>query len=332
MKYLWTATALMILFVLMPGDAAAEASAQARVTVEVTNHAANGAPVAGDEITLVLYQGEEPIDSRAAQVAEDGRAVFENVSTGPDRVAVARVKHQNMAFQSRPVPLDPAAGEFSALVEVFDVSTDTSRLFVGTHHIMVAAHSTSLEFTEYMQLSNSCDKAVTGSQRDDRNRPVVIRIGLPESFGNLTASSYFEQEALVVDRDGFYDTMAVPPGEHQVTFSYRIEVDRGTMKIVKPITLPTSELMILWEHGQGRLEGLGEPSGRLVNAEGAPVEFYRRTDLKPGDKLAFRISGFNVKRSDPYTWIILAAVFVAMVVIALLRLRPRSAESGQQHA
>ncbi len=332
MKYLRTTTALVALLLLVPGAAGAETSAQGKVTVEVANRTTSGTPVAGDEVTLVLYEGEGSIDSRTAHVAENGRAVFEGVLTGPDRVAVARAKHQNMAFQSQPVPLDPNAGEFAALVEVFDVSTDTSKLSVGAHHIMIAARNESLAFTEYMQLSNSSDKAVTGAQRDDRNRPIVLRIGLPEGFGNLTVSNYFEEQALVVERDGFYDTMAVPPGEHHATFSYKVEVARAAMKIVKPITLPTSELMILWEQGRGRLEGLGEPSGRLVNAAGAPVEFYRRTELKPGDELVFQVSGFNGKRSDPYTWIVLAAVFAIVVVIALLRLRPGSTESGQQHA
>jgi hypothetical protein len=215
-------------------------------------------------------------------------------------------------------------------VQVFDVSTDTSKLSVGTHHIMVAARGGALEFTEYMQLSNSSDKAVTGAQRDDQTRPIVIAVKLPEGFRDLTASSYFESAALVVGGDGFYDTMAVPPGEHQVTFSYKVGIEHGEVEIVKEITLPTAELTVFWEHGQGRLEGLGEPSGRLTNAEGVPLEYYQRNDLKPGARIIFQIAGFAVKRSDAYTWILLAAVFAALVVVALLRSRSRPAQTGSR--
>lgn len=328
MRYPGTTVALAVLLaVWIPGAA----SAQARLAVEVKNGTANGASVVGDEVTLQLYKGREPVHSLQAQVREDGKAVFEDLPTGPQMAAVARARHQNMAFHGRPVSLTPATREFSAEVLVFDVSTDTSKLSVGTHHVMIAARSGSLEFTEYMQLSNASDMAVTGSKRDDRDRPLVIEARLPEGFTDLTASSYFEPQALVVTESGFYDTMAVPPGEHQVTFAYKVGIDRGTVKIVKEITLPTSELTIFWEHGQGRLEGLGEPNDRLTNAEGVPLEYYQRSDLKPGDRIAFGISGFPAQKSDRYTWIILAAVFAAIVVVALLRLRPKPAGTGQQH-
>jgi len=323
---------LAVLSTLMPDETFAQTGPSARLTVEVTNNTANGATVAGDEVTLLLYKGQEQIDTLQAQAGADGKAVFENVPAGPGLAAVPRAKHQNMVFNGPPVSLDPTAGEFSANVPVFDVSTDTSKLSVGVHHIMISINAASLEFTEYMQLSNASDRAVTGAEKDERNRPIVIEIKLPKGFKDLTASGYLEQEALVVTKDGFYDTLAMPPGEHQVTFSYKVDIDRGTVNITQEVSLPTSELVIFWERGQGRLEGLGEPADRLVNAEGVPLEYYRRSALKPGDQIAFQISGFHVKQSDAYTWITLAAVFVVVVVVALLRLRPRPTESGRQHA
>jgi hypothetical protein len=246
--------------------------------------------------------------------------------------AVPRAKHQDMAFHGRPVFLTPAAQELTASVSVFDVSTDTSKLSVGTHHIMIAVRSGALEITEYMQLSNSSDKAVTAARRDDQERPIVIEAKLPAGFKDLTASSYFEQHAFVVTPDGFYDTMAAPPGEHEVRFSYRVDITDSAVKLGKEITLPTSEVTVFWEQGQGTLEGLGEPEARLANAEGVPLEYYQRSHLKPGDRLDFQIAGFTAQGSDRYTWIILVAVFAVVVIVALLRLRPRAIGTGQPHA
>jgi hypothetical protein len=326
-RYLWITTALIALLAPAPADAA-QGLPQATVTVEVTNGTANGTTVEGDEVKLLLYKGEEQIDSLSGKVGQDGKAVFENVPAGQGMAAIARAKHQNMAFNSQPVLLMSASSETSASVQVFDVSTDTSKLSVGMHHIMVAVRSMSLEFKEYMQLSNPSDMAITGAQRDEANRPVVMAIRLPKGFRDLAVSSYLEEEALVVTADGFHDTLAVPPGQHDVSFSYKLDISRETINIAKEITLPTSELMVFWEHGQGRLEGLGEPNGRITNADGIPVEYYLRANVKPGEKVAFQVSGFNVKHSDSYSWIVLAVVFVALVIIALLRLRPRAAKSG----
>ncbi len=323
------ATVLIVLFLAwMP----AAAFAQAKVGVEVKNHTANGAAVTGDEVVLEVYRSQEQIESLQAKAGADGKAVFEKVLTGPNMAAVATAKHQNMAFRSEPVVLNPATSEFSVGVQVFDVSTDNSKLSVGVHHIMVAVRGGALEFTEYMQLKNVSDMAITGAQRDDQNRPSVIEVKLPQGFQDLSASGYLEPEALVITPDGFYDTMAVPPGEHQVTFSYKVGIDRGTVKVAKEITLPTAELMLFWTHGQGRLEGLGEPTDRLASADGAPMEYYRRSALKPGDRIAFQLSGFNARKSDSSTWIVLGVVFAALVMIALWRLRPKPIRSGQRRA
>ena len=326
MKRLVLTTLLAVVCVSNPGRALGQTQS-ARLTVEVRNHTAGGAPVAGDEVTVQFYKGPQPIDSRLAKVGEDGKVVFDNLPAGQGVVAVARVKHQDMAFRSPPVALDSTAGELVTNVQVFDVSTDASKLSIAMHHVMVALRGAALEITEFMQLNNSSDRAVTGSERDDQNRPVVIRFLLPKGFRDLAASSYLEHEALVVTGEGFYDTMAVPPGQHRITFSYKIDVGSGAASIVKPITMPTANFMLFWEHGQGALEGLGEPSDRLVNADGVPIEYYRRTGLKPGEILAFQIAGLKRQGSDVSTWILLGVVFAAILIVALLRMGPRSAKS-----
>jgi len=299
-------------------------TAPATLVVEVSNGTARGATVLGDVVTLQLRQHEQLVKSLEAEVGQAGEALFEDLPTAAHMVAVVRVKHQNMAFQGRPVVLAPGQSAYSTSVQVFDVSSDVSELSVGTHHIMVGIRSTWLEFTEYMQLRNGSDMAIRGAARDAENRPVVIEIALPKGFRELTSSGYLVPSALVTTATGFYDTLAVPPGEHQVSFSYRVDIDRGTMDIAKEISLPTSEVVVFWENGQGDLQGLGEPDDRLTNAEGVAVEYYRRTDQEVGDRIAFQISGFNVTTSDTHTWIVLIVAFSAVVVVAIVRLIPKS--------
>lgn len=305
-----------ILFIV--ADAGAQ-TASVSLVVEVSNGTANGATVAGDPVLLQVFQHQQLLDSLEAVVAENGEAVFEGLPTGQHMVALARVKHQNMTFQGQAVTLTPTVGELSTVVQVFDVSSDSSALSVGTHHLTIAVRGKSLGFTEYMQLRNDSDMAIRGSKRDAQNRPVVIEIMLPTGATDLTPSGFLEPDALVSTETGFYDTLAVPPGEHQVRFSYRINIDRPTVRIAKGISLPTSELIVFWEKGQGELTGLGEPDELLTNAQGIPVEYYRRQNLQPGDQIAFQISGFNVKTSDTTTWIVLAVVFGVVFVIAVLR-------------
>ncbi|MBN1359014.1 MAG: hypothetical protein JW993_00400 [Sedimentisphaerales bacterium] len=315
--------AIVLLGAMAVASVSGQSAPARRLIVEVRNGTPDGATVVGDQVTMQLYRGSSPLQVLDAVVGEDGKAVFDNLPADPGLTAVARARHQNMAFGGRPVRLSPA-GQTTAQVTVYDVSTDASGLSIGTHHIIIACQPAGLEVTEYLQLENASRMAVIGSRRDAQSRPIVVEMDLPEGFTSLRALDYFEQQALVTTATGFYDTMAMPPGEHQATIAYQVGIERSPVRIARRIALPTSELLVFWKGGQGTLEGLGEPAGELVNAEGVPMKYYKRENLAAGDDIRFQITGINVRSSDTRMWIILGAVFAVVAAIAILRLRSGS--------
>jgi hypothetical protein len=303
-------------------DETSALKSQAVLTVEVTNGTENGATVENDLVIVRIYEEGQLLRALDGNVNTDGKAVFDDVPTGDRVIAVVRARHQDMMFNGRPVVLRPAADELVARVQVFDVSDDNSKLSVEIHHFMITAQSELLEITEFMQLKNSSDMAVSSKERDSQDRTIVLEIVLPKGFKNLTASSYFEESALVVTEEGFYDTMAVPPGEYEVTFSYTLDITSNAMDIVKKISLPTSSFVLFAELGQAELQGLGHAEQQLLRKDGAQMKYYKYTDLAPAEEVVFQITGFNVDASGLATWMILGAVFSAVVVLAILRLRP----------
>ncbi|MHC4083641.1 MAG: hypothetical protein ACYSU3_00720 [Planctomycetota bacterium] len=297
------------------------------LVVEVTNGTANGAAVDGDKVLVGIYESSQLLHSLNGEVGADGKAVFEDVPIGDKIVALARAKHQDMMFSGRVVGLNSTVDKHLAHVEVYDVSWDKSNLSVGAHHIIIKARSEYLEISEYLQLRNSSDTAVSSKQKDSQGREIIFEIMLPEGFKNLKAISYFVENALVVTEQGFYDTMAVPPGEYQANFSYTLDISSSTMDIVKGISFPTSNLIVFAELGQAKLRGLGEAGKQVTNASGAPMMYYQLSDLAPAEEVAFQIVGFNVSTSGLTTWIILSLTFGAIVVLVVLRLRPKIANS-----
>jgi len=226
-----------------------------------------------------------------------------------------------MMFSGQRVALKPAGGKLSAYVRVFDVTDDKSRLSIGTHHFIMRAHSESLEITEYMQLNNSSDMAVSSGEKDSEHRTIVLEIMLPKGFKNLRPSGYLEEGALVVTEEGFYDTMAVAPGDYQVAFSYTLDITSNTMDIVKRFSFPTSSFIVFAELGRAKLQGLGQVENQFVRTNGPPMEYYKRSNLAPAEEITFQITGFNVNTSDLSMWLILLVVFSAVVALAILRLR-----------
>ena len=298
-----------------------QAPSQTVLIVEVVNGTVNGDPVTDDEVIVQVYERGKLLRTLEGKVAADGKAVFESVPAGDGIVALPRSKHNEMMFNGPPVALKSNEAEHHAQVQVFDTSNDASQLSVQTHHLIIKSAPDALIFTEYMQLVNSSDMAVSSKQEDAEGRTIVLEIKLPKGFKNLKALSFLEEDALVVTDEGFYDTMAVPPGEHQVAFTYTLDVASATVDIVKAVTLPTSKLVVFAELGRARLQGLGEPDNRAAAPDGAQIEYYTRDKLAPGEKIAFKITGFNVGSSASATWVILAAVFAAVTILVALRMR-----------
>jgi len=302
-------------------------TSQATLVVEATNGTKGGTDIAGDSIVVQIYEHGQLLQTLDGIVAYDGKAVFNNVFIGENSVAVAGVRHQDMMFSSPPVALKHAADSIVAIVKVFDVSEDSSKLSVGTHHFIVRTSPKSIEITEYMQLRNSSDMAVSSKERDSSNRAVVLEIMLPTGFKNLRYLSYFEENALVITGKGFYDTMAVPPGEHEIAFSYTIDATSRTMDIIKKVSLPTSDFVVFAESGDAKIEGLGRPEQKLIGTNGNPMEYYQRSDLTPAEEIAFSIKGLNPRSSNLVFWTILITVLSASALLIILRLRPLPADS-----
>ena len=301
---------------------AAENASHGLLTVEVVNGTANGTPVTNDEVIVQLFQHNQLLSSLEGKVSAEGRALFDNVPSGEHMVAVAQARHQNMMFSGPAVSLDPAKEKFTANIRVFDVSVDQSRLSVKNHHFIIKTHPEFLEITEFMQLSNASDMAVSSAKTDSLGRPIVIEIMLPEGFQNLKTSGYFVESALVRTKDGFYDTMAVPPGDFQVTFSYTLDITSSAMDMIKKITLPTSHFMAFIDSGEAQFHGLSEDEKQTMDRNGVPTEYFRRENLTPADVVAFRITGLRAGAKKWVTWVTLAVVFGVLVIFAVVRSRP----------
>ena len=291
------------------------------LSVEVINGTENGHPVAGDNATLTIYEHNKPVGRLEGKVGSDGKAIFENIQGGEHVVAFAQVFHEGMSFGSNVVVLKAGREQANAQVQVFDVSYDTSVLSAKTHHIILKRQDASVLFTEYIQLVNPSDMAIGSKTKDSAGRPTVLTISLPKGFQNFTSSSYLEPQALGFTEESFYDTMGVPPGSHEIIFSYTLEVKSGTMDVTKKISLPTSHFVLYSQLGEKKIKGLGDTAGELALSDGTPSEYFISGDLLAGKEIKFKIAGLSTSVGTKNSWIILAVVFGVIIVVAVLRLR-----------
>ncbi len=253
-------------------------SPKATLTVRIFNGTENGSSFEGDQVQVKLYQEGQFLYELNNKANSDGEAVFENILTNEYIVAVPSIKHQNMMFTGSALALKPVRNSYSVSVMAFDVSDDISKISVGAHHFIMEPHLGYIRITEYVQLRNLSDKAITASIEDIKNSKVV-EIKLPAGFKDLSCSRYFEQQALVVTDEGFYDKMAMPPGKHQAVFTYTIDITSNTMNITRPITVTTEVIMLFSQLPPWTILGLAKSAAQRAIDNGVYTEYFTNHNL-----------------------------------------------------
>lgn len=320
------AVAFVNALVCFAGDAHVD-SGRLVLALEVINGTTNGHPVVGDNVTVAIYEHNELVNSLEGKVGTGGRAVFENVRAGDHVVAVARVFHEGMSFSSNDIVLKAGQEQVNAQVQVFDVSYENSRLSAKTHHLILKLQDNSVSLTEYIQLINPTDMAIGSKQKDGAGKTMVLIVPLPKGFKNFTSSSYLVPQALGFTEDGFYDTMGVPPGDHEIIFSYTLDIKSDTMDIIKNISLPTANFVLFSQLGHEKIQGLGDADSELFLTDGTLAQYYVLDDLPAGEEIKFKIAGLSTSVGNKSSWIILAVVFGVITVLAVLRLQPAKRHS-----
>ncbi|MCD6394634.1 MAG: hypothetical protein J7M40_14160 [Planctomycetes bacterium] len=164
--------------------------------------------------------------------------VVNGTSDGVDVAAVAIAQHGDITFACRMFQLGSGQKTFTAKIDVYEVSTEASKITVGTHHLIIKPQDDSVVITEYMLLNNPTDRAISSLDKDEQDKTKVVQIHLPKGFRDLTFEDYFEADAVVVTDDGFHDVMAMPPGEHAAEFSYALDITSETLEITKKFSMP----------------------------------------------------------------------------------------------
>lgn len=285
------------------------------LTIDVVNGTASGSAVAGDKAFITIFHGNEQTGTMEAIVDSAGMAVFKDIHGDSHYQIVPRVQHDNITFGGAAVRLDTAEKDIRCSVEVYDVSLDSSVITVGTHHLILNVTGESLVVTEFMQLINPTDKAVSSSNVDADSKPKVITVSLPSGFKELKFLQYFVKSAMVETEDSFYDTMSIPPGSFDAMFTYKLDLINPVMDIQKVISMATEEFTVFSQLESKALHGAGESAGDYIIPDGSKVVYYAPCSYKAGDDVLLQITENKLSQSDKPIAIIVAGIFVLALVL-----------------
>ncbi len=208
----------MSLFV-FHATARAQAPPQIRTVSGVAlNATADGGPVSGVTVTLHRVDSAGMFDNLTTTTDDGGAFTFTGIEYDPNRAYGVSIRYEGAIYGT---DIDLANGSADDVrLTVYDGTSDDAIVSTGAASLLLADADPSdqtLAALEILHLVNRSDKTYVPGE----GVMELLRFGLPPEATDLTLDTrLIGADFVQVDR-GFALLASVPPGEHEVMYSYR---------------------------------------------------------------------------------------------------------------
>ncbi len=253
----------------------------------------NGAtddPQAGVRVTLSGGRAGGRRIVRHTRTDSAGRYRFERLRTGDDYFYAIDARFQGGVFAGRALTL-PADTEVAPVIDttlrVWPTTTDPAAILFRRNDLFVVPSEDGLAVIESVRVLNSSERAYIGRRAAD-GASATLGFALSSDAsrrGLRIVDSTIDIPELVSTDFGFGITIAIPPGETQVSFAYTANSAAGTSELSRPSLYPIIDLSIFAG------EGVRIESNRLVPGDEVTVgdrlyrEYSSGEALDAGDPL-----------------------------------------------
>ncbi|MGH2748256.1 MAG: hypothetical protein ACRDKB_10070 [Actinomycetota bacterium] len=231
--------------------AVAALPARAAPTGTIVGRIVNGAtdkPQARVEVTLTsVRRGDDRPELTTVRSDDRGRYSFKGLTTGDDRLYALDARFDGGLFVGSPISLpddtsDPPVIETT--LRVWPTTSDPSVIRIERDDLFVVPDEGDIAVIESVRVVNDGELAYIG--RGDENAQ-TLGFALPagaEAGGVQIIDSSIDVPEIVRTSFGFATTIAIPPGETQVTYSYRLQGVTGAFDLSRPALYPIAELTV----------------------------------------------------------------------------------------
>ena len=259
-------------------------------TFAVEGRVENGTSGAAEvQIEVVLHTVRGTIRNDTSTLTDDlGAFRFDDVPTDPEAAYGVSVVYQGALYG---MDLDTSSGSpLPVTLTVYESTHDDSAVRAILASVLFASadrEEQTVAALEIVRIANESNQTyVPGPEPMN-----LLRFGLPPDARDLDVDTTLpDADFAQVDR-GFALLASVPPGEHEILYSYSFPFTGDSVEFSKSLLYGAESLRVLAPVGELSLSAreLGEPGS--VELGGRPYHLIEATDLPRGDRVSLRLEG-----------------------------------------
>lgn len=277
---------LVAVLPLRPSHAQQTANLQGRVVNGTTDALAPS----GLTVRLVAQLGETLLDEREASTDGEGLFLFSEVSVDPNASYFVTTGYRGVEYTVR---VDPQQPDATWRLVVYETTSDTTNIRLAENTLFLPRADEQrrhLLALELVRVQNAGDLTFV----PDLSRPQemgLLRFSLPPGAADLDVQSSLRGGSVVpVDR-GFAITTPLPPGNHDILFSYAIPYSGGTLTYERTFPFGTAKFELLMGEAGGLVTSAGLEQSSAVVIEEKRYSRLVGNNIVPGTRVELTLSG-----------------------------------------
>ncbi|MBF8266736.1 MAG: hypothetical protein HW388_244 [Dehalococcoidia bacterium] len=272
----------------------------AQETIDIEGQVLNGTLDAdapqGLTVTLEVFKSGESLETRETVADDQGHFLFAGVVGGENHGYIISAEYGGVTYtyeSDYPLPSEPVD------LVVYESTSSSEAIRVAGHTLMVGwAESKSRLMTvfELVSLENTGDRTfvpdiTTGGPMD------ILRFSLPTTASELDVRSSLQEGQLIQVGAGFALLVPVPPGGHELHYTFVVPYEDGKMPFTHSFPLGADVFRVLLLQDLGQVSGTGLQEVEPLLFEDGIYQQLVAEGLEAGAKLTLEFTGLPQQSS-----------------------------------
>jgi hypothetical protein len=212
-----------------------------------------GQGFAEQRIMLIRFGPNQDVQRFPGQTDAEGRFLFENLETGPAFTYFVGIRYKEQLHRSDPVilqseePAEVVLEVSEQLAQEATVSDALSQLRIINHLMVIVGRGTHLEVREVVRVVNSGTTPYIDRAGHGGATGISLHFPLPQGHYNIGQVQGLNAEYVHIAPSGLSYLAPLPPGEHQIVYTYNLPWHDSLATILVDRILGTSMLDVLVE-------------------------------------------------------------------------------------
>ncbi len=284
----------------------AEENPDRQISGMVVNGTFDNEPVAQAEVTLFIISEEAAESSDSMFTDDQGTFAFQRLPEGSVFSWGLTVAYQGITYYSGPFKADDEGSPSPVVLPVYEKSTDSSKLTISSHHLIIEREEGGLHVQEMLFLKNEVPYTYVPEDVS------ALEFLLPSGAHRISIADWLGKENVGVNGEAILLSIPIRPEGQEVSFSYDLTADDGLYALQRAIDLQTKQFDLFLGIAEAGVSSDSLERNEPTNIRGVEYQHFTARDLAQGDSVTIDIEVPLAAGETPgQRFLIIAALLIA---------------------